>query len=158
MAIPAFDARGYLPPGRHTATEADVKAQFVDAFNTSLTRAQIYEGWVQHRKAVQDIAPIKSQWVNGSFVTAAVDPADVDVVTFFDASDVNALPRHRALVLRILMLDKYTSAFWGCDSYPLVEPHPTDPAHAVFVQTRDYWENQWGHDRNNVAKGFLEVP
>src|SRR3954452_15377682 len=95
MPIPALDADGLLPPGRHTASVAEVKAAFVDPFGGSASRMAIFTGWRMHRESLQNVVPGMYQWIDGSFVTSKLDPGDIDVVTFIDGVQYDAMPDWR---------------------------------------------------------------
>ena len=74
--IPAFDESGFLPPGVHSATLAEIRDRFGDS--SEIRRAQMDSiGWLidlAARAGVQRIV------LNGSFVTDIIEPNDVDCV------------------------------------------------------------------------------
>src|SRR3712207_5952574 len=74
--IPAFRPDGYLPVGLHAASEADVTFRFG---STSPRRRRLVlrlRRWVQLARQVQ----ARRLLVNGSFVTAKLEPNDIDAV------------------------------------------------------------------------------
>lgn len=157
MPIPAFDANGYLPAGKHLASEAEVEDALVTPFTASNTRRPIFERWQHHRKAIADYVPIKEQWLNGSFVTDKRDPADLDVVTLYEGSEWDPLPTHKKMVLETLLLHKYTVAYWKVDSYPIAIRPPGHPHHSQYQNAVAYWDDWWGHDRAQTPKGYVVV-
>jgi len=74
--IPAFDDSGFLPPGIHPATPAEIEARF--GRESELRRVQMESvRWMADlaiRAGVQRIV------LNGSFVTDIMEPNDVDCV------------------------------------------------------------------------------
>lgn len=74
--IPSFDERGYLPPGIHPATVDEIAERF--GKEAELRRVQMESvRWVldlAKKAGVQRIV------LNGSFVTDAMEPNDVDCV------------------------------------------------------------------------------
>lgn len=84
MAIPPF-VNGVLPSGTYAATLREVLVAFVQA--SSSTRPAL-DTALQHAAALiwsRDATAIL--YVNGSYVTAAVDPVDVDVAVRSDMWD-----------------------------------------------------------------------
>ena len=72
--IPAFDDRGYLPPGVHSASLDEIADRF--GRDTELRRVQMDSlRWLVDQARVAGIARVI---VNGSFVTDALEPNDVD--------------------------------------------------------------------------------
>jgi hypothetical protein len=162
VAIPAFEATGLLPVGRHTATEAEIEAALVTPFAGSATRRPIFDLWQQHRLALKDFLTVLSQWVDGSFVTNVLDPHDIDVVTFFDGPAFDILPLHQQIVVGTLLANKYTQAVWACDAYPVPMYPPGHPAHPLAAAAQAYWDTLFGHTKvpppaPGDPKGYLEV-
>ncbi|MFG2757554.1 DUF6932 family protein [Streptomyces wuyuanensis] len=84
-----------LPPGRYAMEPAEVEQRFVTSedFTESSTRASLWQEWNNHLTLLQTITGnrISRAWISGSFVTAKVDPKDVDSTYFMEASDYDAL-------------------------------------------------------------------
>jgi len=143
MPIPSLTLDGLLPPGRHSATEDEVRAAFVDAYPTSGTRADLFVRWLEHRRALELILGSYRQWVNGSFVTAKTDPGDIDVVTSFDPTAIRSLlPREREALGTLLDAIQARAAYC-CHSfyvplYPLSHPERplTDAGERI-------WDGLW---------------
>jgi len=76
MAIPDFRDDGRLPEGLHLATEAEVTFRFGAATPRRRRLALRLRRWLELARAVA----AKRFLVDGSFVTAVDNPADVDVV------------------------------------------------------------------------------
>lgn len=71
--IPAPNAIGKLPPGRHPATVEEVEAVFA----VTPRRRRLFEGL---RRALQNLhaAGVRRVFIDGSFVTTKADPNDID--------------------------------------------------------------------------------
>ena len=80
MAIPDFRDDGRLPEGLHFATEAEVTFRFGGATPRRHRLALRLRRWIELARAVS----AKRFLVDGSFVTAVPDPADVDAVVWLD--------------------------------------------------------------------------
>lgn len=158
VGLPDFTAQGLLPSGVHDATVDDVHESLVAAFDGSVSREPIFRWWREHRAALDFICPVAEQWVDGSFVTAKPDPADIDIVTVFDGEDVDALPVFKQVLLRYLLNGADTKNPWLCDSYVIVRYPEGD---VRFQQTQDstsYWTGWFGHTSDGVEKGYVRVP
>src|SRR5439155_24860962 len=74
--IPAFNDEGYLPPGIHRATLEEIAARFGQ--ESELRRVQMESlVWLVD---LAKRAGVQRMVVNGSFVTEALEPNDVDCV------------------------------------------------------------------------------
>jgi hypothetical protein len=156
MAVPAFE-EGLLPGGRHVATVEQVRAALVEPFAGSTTRAPIYSFWLERRAAVAELVDVAAEWLDGSFTTDRLDPADMDLVTVLDGPSFDALPRHRRQVLASLVGGTHTEAFWSCDA-GVVVAYPDDvlarPRTAVAGAC---WLAYFGHTRDGRTTGVVEV-
>lgn len=157
MAIPEFGDGGLLPAGRHEATVDEVRSALVEAFEESSTRAAIFSYWLDLREALAELVPVRSQWLDGSFTTDKLDPADLDLVSVIDGPAFDELPRHRRLLVASMIEGTYTEQFWSCDSNPLLRYPEGDLGHHASVVVAGRWESYFGHTRDGAEKGFLEV-
>lgn len=147
----------YLPPGLHPATEGDVEATLVNGFPGSASRRDIFDRWLQLRRAIAALVTQREHWLDGSYVTTKDDPGDADIVVHLDGPEVDRLDASACTSLEALVAGKVTRAAWRCDSYPLVEYPAGHPLRTVYEQSRAYWEDFFGHDRSGVPKGIVEV-
>jgi len=76
MAIPDSRDDGYLPMGLHQATEAEVRERFGSANPRRVYLMSRVARWLELARIVK----AERFLVNGSFVTAKREPADVDCV------------------------------------------------------------------------------
>ena len=77
--IPPFDDSGWLPPGVHPATLAEIEARF--GRESELRRVQMESVRWMVELAVR--AGVQRIVLNGSFVTDIMEPNDVDCVLLF---------------------------------------------------------------------------
>ena len=123
-----FTANGYLAPGLHSMTVAEIEAALVTAFPHSTTRRQILAGYRKHLAEVQAIIPTFAQFLNGSFATNKNDPSDANLVVFMDGVTVDNLPQASKDKLRLLLSGPVTKSTHMCDAYfcPVYPPnHPS---------------------------------
>jgi len=101
MASAADDSDIHLPiwpPGFVTLTLEEVKAKCVSAFPESRTRRKLLadlELVVQRLKAFGVSGEL---WIDGSFVTAKLDPADLDFILVAEADQYDSSPELRPLI------------------------------------------------------------
>lgn len=74
--IPEFDENGYLPPGIHTATLEEIEERFGTGSEIRQVQCESLR-WLVETARRAGVARIL---LNGSFVTDALDPNDVDCV------------------------------------------------------------------------------
>ena len=81
-----FDIRGNLKP--YEKVELDIKNLieiFVNNFEDSTTRNEIYENYTQYLKDFEnEVTPNFIQWIDGSFISNKENPRDIDFVTIID--------------------------------------------------------------------------
>lgn len=130
--IPAFNEAGYLPPGIHPATLAEIAARFGQ--ESELRRVQIESlRWLldlARRAGVQRIV------VNGSFVTDKLEPNDVDCVLLIGPG----FPRDVAAEAELLA------------GIPFINMELVDQD--AFEQ---FTQNTFATDRDSIPKGMVEV-
>ncbi len=78
--IPPFEDNGYLPPGIHRATMDEIEARF--GGESKLRRVQM--GSLRWLVGLANRAGVERLVINGSFVTDALEPNDVDCVLLID--------------------------------------------------------------------------
>jgi hypothetical protein len=103
------------------------------------------------------ILPPLWEWLDGSFVTAKSNAADIDVVAFFEAAQLAQLSLQERQELAALTVGPGPLLRFGCHTF-VVSVYPEGhPNHAAYMANRGYWDWQWSRDRNAPEKGFLEV-
>lgn len=130
--IPEFDDNGYLPPGIHPATFAEIQSRFGGP--SEIRRVQVQSlGWLLE---VAARAGIRRIVIDGSFVTDAFEPNDVDGVLLADGgiiadSDAWAELQRGLPFLEVKIVDAVDFDFYVSD---------------VFAT-----------DRDSIPKGMIEV-
>ena len=79
MPIPDFEQDGLLPPGVHDCSIDEVRSRF-GTFRGSDRRARLFETLEQYLKEARSAGLVAAVIIDGSFVTGATDPNDVDLV------------------------------------------------------------------------------
>ncbi len=130
--IPPFDDNGYLPPGIYSATLDEIEARFGAV--TEIRQVQMesvrWLGDLARRAGVYRII------LNGSFVTAKMEPQDVDCVLLVGADFPVDASAGEALDAGLPFLE-----------LKLVEA----------VEFGEYVTDVYATDRQGVAKGMIEV-
>lgn len=157
MDLPDFTDDGVLPPGVHAADVEQVRERFVTRFDDSAARRDIFEWWVQHRQALLELVDVPAQWLCGSFVTDKHAPNDLDVITILDGPSFDALPKHRRLLVAMLVRGNYTEQLWRVDAWPTFSYPADHPGREVAIQATDWLQGHFGTDREGLERGLVEV-
>ena len=131
--IPAFDERGYLPPGVHAATIEEVATRF--GLESELRRTQMES--IRWLVAIARRAGIARLVLNGSFVTDIYEPNDVDCVLILGPDTTRDAAAAAELIagLPFLQID-------------LVEHQDFE----IMIEV------VFASDRAAIPKGMIEVP
>ena len=102
--IPDFREDGYLPEGLHLATEVEVMFRFGTSTNQRRRLALRLRRWIELSRSVA----AKRLFVDGSFVTAKLEPNDVDAVVWLANDFVDRVSRgdSEAVELEIMLLTR----------------------------------------------------
>lgn len=95
--------------------------------------------------------------MDGSFVTAKSNAADLDVVAFYDGRRLDQLPPSQSYELARLLLGPEPVLRFGCHTFVVSVYAEQHPQHERYIRSRGYWDWQWSRDRSAPEKGFLEV-
>ena len=130
--IPEFNENGYLPPGVHLATLDEIAARFGQ--ESELRQAQMDSiRWLVDLVMKAGVQPIV---INGSFVTDAFEPNDVDCAVL----PVADFPRDP------------TAAVDLSEGLPFIDLHLVEAKEfAILI------EQLYATDRDSVPKGVIEV-
>lgn len=85
MPIPAFDANGLLPPGIHHCTLEEIASGF-GQFRTTSQRPELFARLREYVQEAKNTHAVKALVIDGSFVTTADVPNDVDMIVVLDAA------------------------------------------------------------------------
>lgn len=152
-----FTTDGYLAPGIHDYDVREIEAHLVDAFPTSTTRLQIWQGYTQHSAEVRACGVPITEFLNGSFSTLKNDPGDVDLVGFGDMDSINNLPAALQAQLLALFSGPSTKTTHYCDAYFQVTVPAGHPYEDRLRTQRKYWMGEFGFDRQDRPKGIIRV-
>jgi len=130
--IPPFDDSGFLPPGIHPATMAEIEARF--GRESELRRVQMESvRWMVDLAARAGVLRIV---LNGSFVTDIMEPNDVDCVLLVPSGRPKNVQAFRELRAGLPFLDIAIVRGGRFDEY----------LRAIFAK-----------DRFGAPKGMIEV-
>jgi len=141
MAIPDFRDDGRLPEGLHFATQAEVTFRFGGAAPRRHRLALRLRRWIELARAVS----AKRFLVDGSFVTAVPDPADVDAVVWLDDDFSTRISRGEiaAVELEMMLLTRQPEEIYGAGNQ-----RDWDDWVQYFSQTRE---------ADGRRKGLVEI-
>lgn len=153
-----FDDNGYLPPGKHHHTTESMQETFVDdPLMTTPERETIFKGYKSLVSVLQNSNVLPEQWIGGTFVTTERNPNDVDIVSICCPNQVNLVPVELQDEFACMFQGERTAEINKCDSYIVLKGHEDHPKNEQFKTIYAYWENQFGHDKEGVKKGFVKT-
>jgi hypothetical protein len=130
--IPPFDDNGYLPHGIHLATLDEIESRF--GRDSELRRVQIES--LRWLKDLAERAGIERIVLDGSFVTDAIEPNDIDCV----------------LLIGPHFPDDASAAKELMDGLPFLDLELVESSEFSLLT-----EQIFATDRNGVPKGLVEV-
>ncbi|NMC73975.1 MAG: hypothetical protein GYA56_06415 [Geobacteraceae bacterium] len=149
-----FDEKGNpYPRDLIEISLAEVERLLVDGFPESVTRKGIYSGYLRYLNDFSiAVCPEWTQWLNGSFTTAKIDPQDIDVVNFVDFRYIT--PR----IERFLTPNHGKNVHYPVDGY-LVQLFPQNDERFLKITCKrlQYWRKWFGNDRLDNKKGIMQV-
>jgi len=144
-----------LEKGRHQMSLLELRKLCVNAFPLSTTRSKIMNGLEKIVEKLRSNSIQGEIWVDGSFVTAKINPEDVDIVLrcpadFYD----NCTQKQRDTVDWLTPNLKNTHL---CDSYHFMEWPEGNPNYWLGECMYSYWMKQFGFSRGSEMKGIAVI-
>jgi hypothetical protein len=144
MSLPDFDKDGYLPPGIHAASLAEVVKRFGTGSEARSKQTELLRQVVEAAKAY---ATIKRVLIWGSFVTDKLEPADLDfsVVVSITHWQTKINDEHRRFFVPHEARLRY-----GVDrSFLILPDYPLEP----YIESLDFL----CHARARRERGIVEI-
>ena len=163
MILPPLNENGLLPFGIYPIDLPLLEQRFVLDFPRSTTRRTIFEGYLRILQAVNPLNLSGWQWLDGSFVTAKENPEDLDVVTFLQADELDALSAEdQTTVLEFLQGQARTKALYHCETFLVIVRPFDDRLYQRYEKDRadkNYLFGKTNFDKTGVAlpKGFVSI-
>jgi hypothetical protein len=144
-----------LPPGLHEIEWEELRRLCVDDFPNSTRRSYLAEALEEIFDGFTDFAITCEVWIDGSFVTTKLDPADVDMVFVID-SGVVATADEAALawVNRVAQNLRDESL---CDTYVSIRFPKEHPDFDIGFARLQYWLSVFGYHGSSQEKGIAVV-
>lgn len=136
--IPELNRHGYLPEGIHKAFPVEIKRKFGIG---SLKRRELFKNLRELIKLLRRHKQDISQFLlDGSYVTSKQEPGDIDCI----------------------IIVKHSFNFNSPEAEKFYNAKSLFNAHVLFFIEEDSSKQQravnfFGHDRNQIPKGLLEV-
>lgn len=128
----------------------EVKRLCVGSFGLSSTRSRLFEGLCVINDKIADANFELEAWLNGSFITAKINPSDVDLVVIGESQRYDNDIQYRGILDWINSNDlvKQLRCHGKC----------MFPDFDVLGQAEvNYWTNLFGFGRNREPKGIAKV-
>jgi hypothetical protein len=156
-----FDIRGYLQPTqRFETTIEELKDYFVDAFEESESRNEIFNQYIEFKNIfTSEITPNFVHWLDGSFVSNKNNPNDLDILVLLNSSDFIT---NKKLIDQKFRLQNAKIEFPLLDIYTLTIYDKNHQEYFITQADMIYWDNFWSNSKMNRAKktfnkGYLEI-
>ncbi len=144
MSLPDFNKDGYLPPGIHAASLAEVVKRFGTASEARSKQAELLRQVVE---AAKSYTTIKRVLVWGSFVTNKQKPADLDysIVVSVNHGQTKIEDEHRRFFVPSEARLRY-----GVDrGYLVIPDYPLE----IYIEFLDFL----CHTRTRRERGIVEI-
>jgi hypothetical protein len=155
-----FNSRGLLVPDSNILSSVSELEQEFVVNVYSQERKDLFDQYLQYNTDLKEACQGNKyiQWVDGSFVTLnAPKPKDIDMVSFVDATIIDANP-----VLFTKLSYPESLSHYKLDAY-IVKVYPeVHQRYSYYIGDRLYWMDKFDKTRLNRAsnkypKGFLEI-
>lgn len=144
-----------LAEGLHSMLPEQMRQLCVTKFPLSTAREPIMIGLERLIGELASRSVSTDVWVDGSFVTEKINPADVDVVLCTDGRVYDeGTDQQRALLHTV---NANLKEDLGCDSYLFLEYPQGHPLYEEGRRLREYWLRQFGVSRSGEPKGIAVI-
>lgn len=133
--------------------ETDLKkleAVCVDQFSENAVRRWLFNRFKIFLDQLSSVGTRLIVWVDGSFTTSKSDPGDIDIVVWFNPSEIDLLPQPSQKLLAHLVGNRNVVRLrYGIDVYCAPEND---------IQKRMYWRGCYGFVKETEeAKGIPQI-
>ncbi|KUR65336.1 hypothetical protein JM67_05685 [[Arthrobacter] sp. ATCC 21022] len=174
--MPPFDVQtGHLPVGRYSCTPEEAQQRLVHdpGFKNSSTRVDLWLNFERYiakffalEEKYQDIltAPVLDRvWLGGSFVSAKLDPNNVDATLIINRGAKDALRGKAGTGLFARSRDSVKDEFGVSPLFLYYEPvvhvfrlDGLEESHRTYLATRGTWDDWWQRVRAEDDRGLSE--
>jgi len=154
-----FDKHGNLFP--YDVIETDLctfEMHFVDEMRNKDHRHHLFSAYLNYIKHLNKIITNDYfQWINGSFVTKAFKPNDIDLVSFIN---FKVIEKYQAKLKSFVY--PFSKSTFNVDAY-IVKTYPSDHKNYNFEKSDTlYWMHQFLKTKPNqqgrqTSKGFIKI-
>lgn len=136
-----------LDAGFHTVTLEELKVLCVDNFHENNHRNDLFQNFILFLKNLDKIESKFEIWVDGSFTTNKLEPADIDILIVYDLRHLKTLPIEQQDLIKSLFDRDLSRIKFNLDVL-LCEKNDE--------KTRSYWRGWFGYTRKEVVKGIAK--
>jgi hypothetical protein len=140
-----------LPDGLHPMSLAAIEELCVIRFPLSMTRPAIMSGFRQTVKRIVDCGIGGELWINGSFLTKKIDPADIDFCAMIPCRYYDSgTPAQRDVVDWLQSRQNEPKTLYLCDTNAELVYPEASPYHYMHTSMIEHWLQIFGR---SVGKG-----
>ena len=136
-----------LQPGLHVMTSDDFHNLCVSRFGLSQSRGVIFNNIMTIIKLIEQTGLKANLWINGSYLTEKIDPADADMAIEFSMQQFNSSVAGQQAVTSLVNNPTVKSNF-SCDIYCFAKED---------IVNRAYWLGWFSFSRTDMPKGIAVV-
>lgn len=135
-------------PGFHDVEEGRLDELFIDPFPEKSVRKDLVENLRSLLDVIRGIGINAEVWLDGSFTTKKPNPADIDIVIYFDPNELQALDLKRQKTLEELADNNRSRMKYKCDLYFALNNRQ---------ELRSYWRGWFSFNRAEEPKGIARI-
>lgn len=150
-----FNKNGYLPEGIFNMTFKELKMNFSEG--KSSKRKEIMNEYKKHLTELKNTSYFIDHWIDGSYISAKINPNDIDTLTEFDGFEIDK-NKDRETIDNLIKFSKENTNYL-CHSLKVYYYPPYDEFnYKKYINTKiRILINLFGHDRNGIPKGIIHL-
>jgi len=152
--IPDFNEHGNIPIGEFEPTLPEFRTRFVDDFNTSTTREDLYKNYINYNLFLSTFNVAEKEWVPGSFTSAKIDPEDVDLLIYIDG--IRLITGGEENDFWTIFDPNEIFFTYNCHIQLIVQYPDGDIRNEHYRHKREYFESCFKKDRSDRPRGIIK--
>lgn len=143
------------PEGFHSVTLDQIRVRCVQEFDLSTKRKALMDSFAVIIDYLAQVGVTCEVWLDGSFVTAKINPSDIDFIAVVDSRIYDQGTEQLRRALDSLTDGQLWDASMGCDTnVAYFDP----PEYASALNVLSYWQRRFGYSVvNQTPKGILTI-
>lgn len=142
-------------PGFHAASLEDVQVRCVDEIDLSTTRQNLMQAFRIVLDCLAAAGVTCEIWLNGSFVTAKIDPKDIDFIAVVEKRVYDdGSPELRTIIDSLIERNSWDFPECCDTNVAIID----GPEYAAALGVLSYWKTRFGFSRiHQTPKGIVTI-